>query len=407
VLTGQVIGHYRVTKHLGTGGLGEVYRAEDLQLGRTVALKFVLPAAFQDQVSRAQLREEARAAADLNCPQIATIYELVEDGEAPCIVMEFVEGEALARKIDKGPLDIVASLGIAIQVAQGLKAAHAKRCIHRDLKPSNIVIANSGDVKILDFGLALKIPKPLIEGNESGCQKEEIGSAKISGTAGYMSPEQIRGESLDSRTDLFSLGVMLYESLTGIRPFCGNSLPDVWQATLITEPRPLSVLRNDVPLELESIVRKALAKDRSERYQSAESFLIELQTLKRRLESSIQHRALGRTDVAPEQHEPADTSRGAKSRGQWLGWLARHKKWGTGACGPDPGGGDMGWVLLFFAGRRACPRSGPSGDCRRFLLRIFAAFEKPDSPGSRAAEGCCFSWFDCLPGSRPRPFLWA
>ncbi len=327
MLTGKVIGHYRIGEHLGTGGLGEAYRAEDLQLGRTVALKFVLPAAFQDQVSRCQLREEARAAADLNCPQIATIYELVEVTEAPYIVMEFVEGETLARKIEKGPLEIVAAVGVAIQVAQGLKAAHAKRRIHRDLKTANIMITSAGDAKILDFGLALKIPIPVDNGEEPGGQKDRMSTARPSGTAGYMSPEQVRGETLDSRTDLFSLGVVLYESLTGIRPFTGSTLPDALQATLVAEPRPLSTFRDDVPLELESIVRKALAKGRSDRYQSAENFLLELQTLKNRLELAMHHGALGRSDVVPEQLEPADTSRSAQSRGQWLDWLARHKKW--------------------------------------------------------------------------------
>ncbi|MGA2262956.1 MAG: serine/threonine-protein kinase, partial [Acidobacteriota bacterium] len=262
MLTGRVINHYRIGVLIGVGGLGEVYRAEDLQLGRTVALKFVLPAAFQDQVARNQLYEEARAAADLNCPQIATIYELAEDAEAPYIAMEFVEGETLARRIDKGPLEIVAALGVAIQVAQGLKAAHAKRRIHRDLKSTNIMISSAGEAKILDFGLALKIPIPVSDGEEHGAQKERKSTTGLSGTAGYMSPEQIRGESLDVRTDLFSLGVVLYESVAGIRPFSGNTVPDALQATLVTEARPLSALRDDVPLELESIVRKALAKDR-------------------------------------------------------------------------------------------------------------------------------------------------
>lgn len=294
------VGHYEVHDLLGAGGMGRVYRATDLILGRPVALKFIPAELFDRNEAALRLLQEARAAAALNHSNIATIYEVGQTDGGLYIAQEFVEGETLARKIEHGPLAIRAALGIALQIAAALRAAHAQRIVHCDLKSANLLITSDASVKVLDFGLArlaansfekegncaeaasaLKALRPA--GNGSASTSTET----VSGTIGYLSPEQARAQPLDERTDLFSLGVVLYEMVASRRPFSSASVADELRATCYTEPLPLSTFRDDVPLQLESIVRRALAKNREERYQSAEEFLVDLKSLQGKLDHSI------------------------------------------------------------------------------------------------------------------------
>lgn len=295
----QTISHYRAFERLGSGGAGQVWKAEDLRLKRTVAIKFLAPDLARDDQAIERLRCEAQMAAALTHPNVATVYEVVESSDQFYIVMEFVEGETLKSRIERGPLDIDASLEVATQVADALRAAHARGLIHCDIKSSNIMIMPEGQAKVLDFGLA-KIaastkPGPSGEVLRAGYRGDGLGgsveregvqaSKVVSGTPGYMSPEQVRGEGLDERTDLFSLGVVLYEMLTARAPFNGDGSLGVFHSVLNDEPPSLGASCDDAPLELERIVRRALARRREERYASAEDLLRDLRALKRRLEN--------------------------------------------------------------------------------------------------------------------------
>ncbi len=283
--TDRIIAHYRLQKCLGSGGAGAIYKAEDLKLGRTVALKLVSAKFDGNHPATRILLNEARAAAALNSPHITTIHEIGEQDNLPFIVMEYVEGETLAQRIEKGPIQIETALDIAIALVQGIRDAHARGVIHRDLKSSNIMITPAGAVKILDFGLAFF--DRCLAGSSSA---DAVGT--ISGTAGYMSPEQIRGENVDPRTDIFSFGVVLYEMVASCRRFDGRSPADSFQATLGAAPKPLRLFRDDVPLELESIVRKCLGKRREERYASAGDLLADLVSLKSAFASDGVHPAV-------------------------------------------------------------------------------------------------------------------
>lgn len=280
-LTGKVLSHYRVLNKLGQGGMGVVYRGQDLKLRRHVALKF-LPRA-SSELSTSTLRRferEARAASALNHPHICTIYGLEDFDGQPAIVMELVEGETLAVRLAKGPLPLDESLKTVIQVAGALTEAHRKGIVHRDLKPANIMLTQLG-AKVLDFGLA-KTGMEEASGDESSTNTIE---GAIMGTPYYMSPEQARGEAADSRVDLFSLGVVLYEMTTGVRPFTGKRSPAILAAVLKENPVPPSQRRPQLPAKLDSIVGKALEKDRALRYQSAEEISDACQQLRQELEA--------------------------------------------------------------------------------------------------------------------------
>lgn len=295
----QTISHYRVIEPLSSGGAGQVWKAQDLRLKRTVAIKFVAPNLASDDQAIGRLRSEAQMAAALTHPNVATVYEVVESSGQFYIVMEFVEGETLKSRIERGLLDINASLGVAVQVADALKAAHARGLIHCDIKSSNIMITPDGLAKVLDFGLteiaASTSPSPSRDVLLAGYRGDGPGASielrgvpagkMISGTPGYMSPEQVRGDGLDQRTDIFSLGVVLYEMLTARLPFNGDGPLDILHSVLNDEPPSLGASCNDPPLELERMVRRALAKRREERYASAEDLLRDLLALKRRLEN--------------------------------------------------------------------------------------------------------------------------
>jgi Tol biopolymer transport system component/predicted Ser/Thr protein kinase len=270
-MIGQTISHYRILEKLGEGGMGVVYKAQDTKLTRTVALKFVPPDAAGDPELRTRFLQEAQAAAALSHPNVCTVYEI--DEECGFLAMEFVEGETIQERVRRRPLPIPEALDIAMQAAQGLQAAHERGIVHRDIKGANLMVTPQGAVKIMDFGLARLTGRTRVT---------KVGTAV--GTPAYMSPEQAQGKAVDRRTDLWSLGVVLYEMVTGQMPFRGESEAAVAHSILHEDPEPVSALRAGLPLELDRVIGKALAKDPGERYQHAEDLLVDLRTLRGRLQ---------------------------------------------------------------------------------------------------------------------------
>jgi TolB-like protein/predicted Ser/Thr protein kinase len=285
MLEGEPIGHYRVVRRLGAGGMGEVYLAEDTRLGREVALKFLSPDTRQDAESRGRLMREARAASALRSPNIAVTYDVGEHDGTLFIAMEYVDGENLAERIRGGPLPIREAVDVAAQLADALDDAHAHHIVHRDIKSANLIQTRRGLVKVLDFGLA-KMEVPSSAASRLETMPLLVTSPGIVvGTVSYMAPEQLMGGDMDYRADLFSAGVVLYEMLTGRLPFLGDSLAEVSDRILHHEPPAIARFNYGVPTELETIVRKALEKNPSYRYQSARELQIDLQRLARRLEA--------------------------------------------------------------------------------------------------------------------------
>jgi serine/threonine protein kinase/Tol biopolymer transport system component len=282
---GRTIGPFEILSFISRGGMGEVYLAHDPRLSRKVALK-VLPESFtKDDDRLRRFEQEARAASALNHPNIITIYEILKTGATHVIAAEFVEGETLRQHLSRSQPTLSESLQIAIQVADALAAAHKVGIIHRDIKPENIMLRPDGYVKVLDFGLAkLAEESPGVPFEEALTKQVRTGSGVIMGTAGYMSPEQARGKTVDARTDIFSLGAVIYELVTHRKPFDGETPSDVMAAILKTEPKPLTESIADAPPELSRIVMKALRKDPEQRYQSVKDLLIDLRALKQDLE---------------------------------------------------------------------------------------------------------------------------
>ena len=260
-----IAGKYEIIQKLGEGGMGVVYKAKDTKLDRTVALKFLLAELTSDKEAKHRFIQEAKAAAALNHPQICTIYEIEEANDRTFIAMEFVEGQSLKEKLKEEPLDIDQAREIAIQVAEGLKEAHEKGIVHRDIKPANIMLTHKGQAKITDFGLA-----------KLSWGVDLTKTSAIMGTVAYMSPEQAKGEDVDHRTDIWSLGVMLFEMLTGERPFTKGHEQALIYSILNEEPISLISLRPDVPEHLQQVVEKALEKDKNGRYRNIEDFIQEL-----------------------------------------------------------------------------------------------------------------------------------
>ncbi|HEY0761635.1 MAG TPA: protein kinase [Pyrinomonadaceae bacterium] len=282
---GQMIGSYEVISFISRGGMGEVYLAEDKRLGRKVALK-LLPASFTTDDDRLRrFEQEARAASALNHPNIITIYEIREAAGSHVIATEFVEGETLRLRLNRAPLSLAETLNIAMQIADALSAAHKAGIIHRDIKPENIMLRPDGYVKVLDFGLAkLSEQASPVVAAEAPTIQVRTGSGIVIGTAGYMSPEQARGLSVDHRSDIFSLGAVIYEMLARRKPFEGDTPSDTLAAILKTEPSPLSRISPGIPSELVRIVNKSLRKDREERYQVVKDLWLDLKALKQDLE---------------------------------------------------------------------------------------------------------------------------
>jgi serine/threonine protein kinase len=301
-MIGKTVGHYRITSKLGAGGMGEVFLAEDTRLGRKAAIKFLPPELAADPERRQRFLKEAKAASALNHPHVCIVYDVGETEEGlPFIAMEFIEGGSLDSVLKKRRLEIPQIVDLAVQVADALDAAHACRIVHRDIKPANISLNERGQVKVLDFGLAKRLAAESLDALGTTAEVQQTQEGAILGTPRYMSPEQALGKPLDQRSDLFSLGVVLYELTTGQLPFGGSNFAEILNNIAHSQPTAIARLNYDVPPELERITLKCLQKSPDRRYQSARELLVDLRNLARELErgpAASASATLGRVEAA-------------------------------------------------------------------------------------------------------------
>src|SRR5512145_2801819 len=316
-MVGKTLRNYRITDKLGVGGQGAVYKATDLKLGRPVVIKIIPPELSARETNLKRFEREARLASSLDHPNICTIYDLDEVDGVHFIAMQFVEGKNVRQLVAGRPLELRTTLLIGLQVSDALAAAHSRGIIHRDIKSGNVMVTSSGQVKVLDFGLAKLLDDT--EAATSGIHRTELTEVGVPyGTATYAAPEQARGDRVDKRADIFSLGVLLYEMLTGTWPFCGKTTIDVRHAVLHDAPKPISELRNSpIPPRLQQTVDRALEKEPKDRFQKMEDFRDELRAV-------MQELAGGEAGAATP--EPPRHLTGTNPVSRVVRWLTRGKR---------------------------------------------------------------------------------